>query len=64
MRVQERKAAYRLFVQFNSSNGLVARASTSGAVGSDLIPNLVKPLALNLIFTADECASCAFGKGT
>ena len=36
----------------NSSNGQMVRASASGAVDSSLIPSLVKPMALKLVFTA------------
>ena len=36
----------------NSSDGRVVGASASGAVGSDLIPSLVKPMILKLVFTA------------
>ena len=34
-----------------SSDGLVVRASASGAVNLDLIPNRVKPMTLKLVFT-------------
>ena len=40
----------------NSSDGLVVRASASVAVDSDLVPSRVKPMTFNLI--------CAVGKGT
>ena len=36
----------------NSSDGRVVKASASGAVDLDLIPNRVKPMTVKLIFTA------------
>ena len=36
----------------NSSDGRVIRASASGAVDLGLIPSRVKPMALQLVFTA------------
>ena len=38
--------------EWRSSDGRVARASASGAVDSGLIPSRVKPMPLNLVFTA------------
>ena len=35
-----------------SSDGRAVRASTSGAVNSGLIPSRVKPMTLQLVFTA------------
>ena len=37
---------------FGSSDGLVVRASASGAVDLGLIPSRVKPMTLKLVFTA------------
>ena len=37
---------------FNSSDGRVLKASASGALDSGLIPSLVEPMALKLVFTA------------
>ena len=41
-----------LFFKFISSDGRVIRASASGAVDLGLIPSLVKPMTLKLVFTA------------
>ena len=40
------------YLYSESSDGRVARASTSEAVDSDLIPSRVKPMTLKLVFTA------------
>ena len=66
--------------KINSSDHQVVRACASGAVDSSLIPSRVKPMALNVVFTASlldvsalkrQCveqagklACCAIGKGT
>ena len=63
-----------------SSDGRVVRASASGAVDSGLIPSRVKPMTLELVYTAfpasrsalkGQCGEqagkftcCAVGKGT
>ena len=39
-------------IHFHSSDGRVVRASASGAVNLSLIPSRVKPMTLNLVFTA------------
>ena len=41
-----------IFQFYNSSDGRVIKASSSGAVDLGLIPSRVKPMALKLVFTA------------
>ena len=41
-----------VFMYNNSSDSGVVRASASEAVDSGLIPSLVKPMTLKLVFTA------------
>ena len=65
--------------QCDSSDGRVVRAFASGAVDWSLIPSLVKPMALKLVFTASlldaqyywtvwrtsrKFTCCEVGKGT